>query len=156
MSSETLLFLHLLGAFLFVSGAAAAAILQLAALRRERVDELATLLGAIRGAVAVVGAGAVLVLVFGIWLAEESGWGLGEGWVLASLALFAASMALGALGGRRDRHTRDLAERLAAERPDADPAEVRARLLHPLSLAANWGSAALVLAILALMVWKPT
>jgi uncharacterized membrane protein len=147
---HVLLFLHLLGAFLFVAGAAAAAVLQLAAARRERLDEVALLLGAIRGAVVLLGAGAVLVFVFGIWLAEHTGVGLAEGWVLASLLLFLASLLLGALGGRRDRRTREL-----AQRGDADVEAVHARLRDPVTLALNYGSAALVLAVLALMVWKP-
>lgn len=147
---HVLLFLHLLGAFLFVAGAAAAAVLQLAAARRERLDEIAVLLAAIRGAVVLLGIGAVLVFFFGIWLAEHIGYGLAEGWVLASFLLFLGSLLLGALGGRRDRLTREL-----AQRGGTDAEAIRARLRDPVTLSLNYGSAALVLAILALMVWKP-
>jgi len=136
---HVLLFLHLLGAFLFVAGAASAAVLQLAAMRRERLDEIAVLLGAIRGAVVLLAVGAVLVFVFGIWLAEHIGYGLAEGWVLASFLLFVGSLVLGALGGRRDRHTREL-----VEGGSADSAAVRARLRNPVTLALNYGSAALL------------
>ena len=42
-TGQWLLLFHLLGAFLFVSGAAVAAVLQLAAMRRERPSEIAVL-----------------------------------------------------------------------------------------------------------------
>jgi uncharacterized membrane protein len=147
---HALLFLHLFGAFLFVGGAAAAALLQLAAMRRDAPEEIAVLLGAIRGAVVLLAVGAVSVFVFGVWLAEHIGYGLAEDWVFASFLLFVASILLGALGGRRDRHTREL-----LQRGEADLATIRRRLRNPVTLALNYGSAALVVAVLALMVWKP-
>lgn len=151
---DWLLLGHLLGAFLFVSGAVVAAVLQIAAQRRSSTREIATLLGAVRGGVLVVGVGAVLVLVFGIWLAEHAGYGLGEGWVLAALLLFAASVVIGGVAGRFDRHTRELAQRLA-ENGIEESDELSRRLRDPVAAALNWTSAAIVLAILVLMVWKP-
>jgi uncharacterized membrane protein len=49
---------------------------------------------------------------------------------------------------------RELAERLAAE-GDAPSAELAARLRDPVWLALSWGSGVAVIAILALMIWKP-
>ena len=152
---EWLLLLHLLGAFLFVSGAVVAAVLQLAAMRRERPGEIAALLGAIRAGVLLVAVGALLVLVFGIWLAEHVGYGLGEGWVSLALGLFVLSAALGGVAGRHDKATRKLAVRLAEDGDRPSP-ELHRRLRNPVPLALNYGSAALVLAILVVMVWKPS
>jgi uncharacterized membrane protein len=63
-------------------------------------------------------------------------------------------MILGGLGGRTARHTRYLAEELAAA-GDAPSAELRARVAHRPSLLLSYASGAAVLAILVLMVWKP-
>lgn len=152
---EWLLLLHLLGAFLFVSGAAVAAVLQLAAMRRARPAEIAVLLGAIRAGVLLVVVGSVLVLVFGIWLAEHAGYGLGEGWVSLAFGLFVLSLALGGVAGRHDKATRKLAVQLA-EDGDRPSAELHRRLRDPVPLALNYASGALVLAILVVMVWKPS
>jgi uncharacterized membrane protein len=151
---DWLLLGHLLGAFLFVSGAVVAAVLQLAARGQRRTSEIATLLAAVRGGVLLVGVGAVLVLVFGIWLAEHVGYGLGEGWVLAALLLLAAGVVIGGAAGRFDRHTRELAQRLAGEGVEESD-ELSRRLRDPVAAALNWTSAALVVAIIVLMVWKP-
>jgi hypothetical protein len=62
--------------------------------------------------------------------------------------------ALGGAGGGRDKRTRELAEQLAAG-GDQPSAELRARLRDPLTLALSWGSGIVVIAILALMIWKP-
>lgn len=56
--------------------------------------------------------------------------------------------------GQRPKQARRLASRLAAEAAPAS-AELRALLDDRLSLAANYASAAVVLAILVLMVFKP-
>lgn len=152
---EWLLVFHLLGAFLFVSGAVVAAVLQLAAMRRERPGEIAALLGAIRAGVLLVAAGSVLVLVFGIWLAEHVGYGLGEGWVSLALGLFVLAAVFGGVAGRHDKATRMLAVRLA-EDGDRPNSELHRRLRSPIPLALNYGSGALVVAILVVMVWKPS
>lgn len=61
---------------------------------------------------------------------------------------------LGGLGGQRPKQARKLATRLTREGGQAD-AELRALLDDPLSRTANYASAALLPAILALMVFKP-
>ena len=153
---DWLLFIHVLGAFAFVGGAAVAAILNVAALRRERPSEVALLLRLTRFAVAAVGVGSITTLVIGLWLVHDApfDYGYGDGWIVAALVLWVAAGALGGIGGRRDRETRELAERLAAAGDSASP-ELHARLHDPATLALSYGSGLLVLAILALMVWKP-
>lgn len=153
-TTQWLLGFHLVGAFLFVSGAVAVGTLHTVAMRRERPSEIALLLGLTRPAVALVGAGSLLTLAFGIWLAGHDGFSLGEGWISAALALWAVSVVLGAVGGRSARHTRYLAERLATGSDDPSE-ELRRALRDPVARALNSCSFLALVAVLALMVWKP-
>jgi uncharacterized membrane protein len=152
--TNALLFLHLLSAFVFVSGAVAAGILQITAMRRERPSEIALLLRVTRVAVLLVIVGALATLAFGLALVGHEGIGFGTGWVDASIALWVIAMALGGAGGRTARHARYLAERLAAE-GDRPNDELRALVAHRPSLLLSYASTAAVVAILVLMVWKP-
>jgi len=155
MSAESLLFLHLVGAFLYVSGAVAAAVLRLAAMRAERPSEVALLLGAVRPVVPVVALGLLLVLVFGFWLVDRLGIDLGSTWLVATFALLGWTVVVGAVAGRQDRHTRELAERLAAG-DDRPSEELARRLRDPVNLALNGSLLLSTIAIVALMVWRPT
>ena len=154
MSTEWLLFLHVVGAFVYVSGATAAAVLRLAAMRRERPSDVALLMRAVRPAVPVIGAGLVLVLAFGFWLADRLGVDFGSTWLTATFALLGWSVIVGAIAGRQDRHTRELAEQLAAS-GDRPSEELARRLREPLNLMLNASLLVATIAILALMVWKP-
>ncbi len=151
---ELALFIHILGALTFVAGIVVAGVAFEAARRRERPEEIALLLALTRIGVALVGIGALTVLGFGLWLVDLDRFGYGAGWIDAAIALYVVSLALGALGGRRPRRARVLASRLAAEGRPASP-ELRALLDDRASRAANLGAAAAVLAILALMVFRP-
>ena len=153
-TTEWALFLHLVGAFLFVGGAIVAAVGFEAARRRERPGEIALLLGLTRVGVLLVAVGALLVLACGLWLVRLGPWSFGTGWVDASLALFAAAAVLGWLGGQSPKRARLLAERLARDGRDAT-AELRALLDDRLARTANYASALVVLAIVVLMVFKP-
>jgi uncharacterized membrane protein len=152
--SNALLFLHLLSAFVFVSGAVTAGVLQITAMRRDRPSEIALLLRTIRIAVALLGVGALATLVFGLALVSNEDIGFGTGWVVAAIALWFVAMALGGAGGRTARHARYLAEKLAAE-GDQPSQELRALVVHRPSLVLSYASTAAVVAILVLMVWKP-
>jgi len=151
---EAALFLHVLGAVLFFAGMAVAGAGHSSACRRERPSEVALLLGLTRIGVALVAVGTVLVLAFGLWLVGLTGYGYGDGWISAALALFFLSTVLGAVGGRRPKQARLLATRLAGEDDEPDP-ELRRLLLDRTALVSNYGAALAALAILALMVWKP-
>jgi uncharacterized membrane protein len=148
------LFLHLLGAFAFVSGAALAGVVFEAARRRESAAEIALMLGLARVGALLVVLGFLLVLGFGLWLVDLGDWGYGSGWVEAAIGLLVVAMLLGALGGRTPKQARLLASRLAAERKPASP-ELRRLLDDRRALALNYLSGLLVLAVLVLMVWKP-
>jgi uncharacterized membrane protein len=143
------LFLHILGAFLLFSGAAVAGAASETARRRTDVREIAVVLRVARVGVVLVGVGGALVLACGFWLVHLIAATFAEGWLQAALALFVVAAALGGIGGRRPREARELAE-VGGPRDDV------LRLLDdPISRAANYASSAIVIAILALMIWQP-
>jgi hypothetical protein len=152
---DVALFLHLLGVLTFVSGLAVAGIPFEIARRRQDPTEIALLLGLTRYGVALVGLGAVLLFVCGLWLVGlEDDVGFGTGWVDGAIVLFLLVVGLGSLGGRRPKRARLLATELAERGQPAGP-DLRRLLDDPVSRAANYTSAVLVLAILALMVFQP-
>jgi uncharacterized membrane protein len=151
---DWLLFLHVTGAFMVLGGAVIAGVFNLSALRRERPSEIALLFRLTSFAVRSISVGMVLTLVFGLWLVGHLDYGWGDAWIVTSLVLWVVASALGGVGGNRDKEARKLAERLAAE-GDAPSPELGARLRDPVSLALSWGSGVVVIAILALMIWKP-
>jgi uncharacterized membrane protein len=151
---DWLLFLHITGAFMVLGGAVMAGIFNLSALGRDRPSEIALLFRLSRIAVTSVSIGMILTLAFGLWLVEHADYSWGDTWIIGSLVLWVVANALGGMGGKRDKEARKLAERLAAE-GDAPSPELTARLRDPLTLALSWGSGAVVIAILALMIWKP-
>ena len=143
---------HLLGAFLLVGGVVVAGVAFEAARRRRSPREIALLLGLTRVGVLLVAVGGVAALVFGLWLVHLEDVGYGAGWVDAALALFVVMTVLGAVGGQRPKRARKLAARLGGD--DASP-ELRALLDDRTTLALNYLSAVLLVAIVALMVFKP-
>ncbi len=151
---DWVLFLHVTGAFLLLGGATLAAVFNVAAIRRDRPSEIAALLRLTRWGVVSVTIGVLMTLAFGFWLIDIVGYGYGETWIVLAFVLWVVANALGGIGGRRDKETRLLAERLAAE-SDAPTPELRARLRDPVSLGLSWGSGLLFVVVLALMIWKP-
>jgi uncharacterized membrane protein len=152
-SYDTALLVHLVAAIGFFAGITLAAAAHSAALRRERPGEIAAVLGLARTGVILVAAATILVLVSGLWLIEETGHSLGDGWLAVSLGLLVASGVLGAVGGRKPKEARRLAERAAGD-ATADP-RIAELLRHGGALAANVAAGAAALAILVLMVWRP-
>jgi uncharacterized membrane protein len=154
MSEHGILFLHLAGVLLFVGGSVAAAVLRRAAMTRERPSEIALLLRAVRPAVPVVAGGLVLAIVAGFWLAHRLGLALSQTWLSLTFLLIAWMLVVGAVAGRQDRKTRELAERLAAA-GDAPDEGLARRLRDPVNLALNGSMLVAIVAVVALMVWKP-
>ena len=147
------LFLHLLGALLFVAGIVLVGVAFEAARSRDSPAEIALLLGLARCGVPLVIVGGLLLPVFGLWLVHLGDFGYGSAWVDASIALYAVALTLGGLGGQRPKQARQLATQLATDGlPLSD--ELRALLDDPVSRAANYGSLALVLVVLVLMVYE--
>lgn len=139
---ETLLFLHVLGAFGMVSATTAFWVVMLAARRSERPTALMPATATAR--IAVV-AGSLLTIVFGVWLTLYlDGYELWDGWILAALVLWAVSGETGRRGGAAIEKAR-----LAGD--DALGATLRdRRTLFMLAL-----STIAVLTVLVLMIWKP-
>jgi uncharacterized membrane protein len=150
-----LLVFHMTGALLLLGGAVFGGILNVAALRRDRPSEVVVLYRLVRIAVTAISIGMPLTLIFGIWLVADLDFvNWSNTWVILALIGWVIAGALGGIGGRREKETRLLAEQLAAQ-GDAPSSELRARMRDPLTLALSWGSGAVVVAILALMIWKP-
>ena len=154
MSEDGILFLHLAGVLLFVGGSVAAALLRLAAMRREAPSEIALLLRVVRPVVPLVAGGLVVTIAAGFWLASDLGLALSAPWLTLTFVLIGWMLVVGAVAGRQDRKTRELAEHLATD-GDAPSADLVRRLHDPLNLALNASMLIAVLAIVALMVWKP-
>jgi uncharacterized membrane protein len=148
------LFLHVLSAFVLFAGIALAAAAQESARRRRAPGEIAALLSLARvGALMVMG-GLVAVLAFGLWLVEQRGYSFGDTWLAGAVVLWAVASVLGALGGRRPKRARLLAERLTAE--GRGPSHELIELLGDRSsLALSYASTAAVIGIVVLMIWKP-
>jgi uncharacterized membrane protein len=151
---DVALFFHLLGAFSFVAGTIVAGVAFETARRQKTPAEIALLLGLSRIGVLLVALGTLLLLGFGLWLVHLGDWGYGAGWIDAALGLLLTVVVLGALGGQRPKRARKLASRLASEGKPTS-AELRALLDDRPTLTINYLSALLLLAIIALMVFKP-
>jgi len=151
---DVALFFHLLGAFSFIAGTIVAGVAFETARRRKTPAEIALLLGLSRIGVLLIVLGTLLVLGFGLWLVHLGDWGYGAGWIDAALGLLLTVVVLGAIAGQRPKRARKLATRLASEGAPASP-ELRALLDDRATLTVNYLSALLLLAIIALMVFKP-
>ena len=151
---QVALFAHLLGALLFFAGITVAGVASEMARRRERASDVAILLSLARIGVLLVAVGGLLLPIFGLWLVHLGRWGYGTGWVDWALGLYLLAFLLGGLGGRRPKRARLLAASLAS-RGDPISAELVVLLDDPVSRAINYLSLAIVIAILALMVFKP-
>jgi uncharacterized membrane protein len=152
---DWLLFFHVTGAFLFLGGVVVAWVLGITAALRRRPSEIALLMKLAVFATAAIGLGMLLTIAFGLWLVFDlEEYGIGDGWIIAALAMWALSGAAGGQAGKRDKATREFAEQLAAQ-GDAPSEQLQARVRDPLPLSLNIVSSLLGLAILAVMIWKP-
>jgi uncharacterized membrane protein len=132
---EWLLFLHVLAAFATVAALVVLWGLVLGTRGPEPAFDGPTASSIGRAAGIVVGASLGLVLLLGIWLAiEVAEYELWDGWILASLVLWAIAAAAGGKSGKE------------AERgPEGRDGWIRFQALN----------SAAVLVVLVLMIWKP-
>ncbi len=125
---ETLLFLHVLAAFMLVAGVVMVSAMALGA----SIGTTGVKVGS-----RLIEIGSTLALVFGVWIAlREEIYDITDGWILGAIGLWIVGTALGSMSGRR-----------LTEGDDPRFAE-GAALLH-------WLAAAAVVGILVLMIWKP-
>ena len=133
---DWLLFLHVLGAFVAVGALTAlwALVLGTRTAAPDVDRDSAMRFGRLGGI--LVGAGMMVALVFGIWLAiDVDEYELWDGWILASLVLWAIGVWAGGRAGKE-----------YAREPVPDPrAGMRFHAVNSIA----------VLVILVLMIWKP-
>jgi hypothetical protein len=131
---DTLLFLHVLGAFITFPTIAVFAAWGFGAPMQRGSFRLADWAWNISGA---------LLFVFGVWLAlYVDGYELWDGWILGALVLFGAASAFG--GWAR----RDALELITDDDASVSISGTRVALW-------NWLRTACIVAVLVLMVWKP-
>ena len=128
---ETLLFVHVLLAFMLVAGIVMYGYVAFAG-DGERIRGVLA-----KPALALWNVGGIGVLVFGIWLAlEVDGYEIWDGWIIAAIVLW---LIASAAGGPLSKAVRDTATALDAK---------RARLLTTVMAVAT-------LLLLIDMIWKP-
>ena len=125
---DTLLFLHVLSAFMLMATVVMLSAVAVGAPVGARVVSLGHLLWDVGG---------FGTLVFGVWMvAREDVYDMTDGWIVGALALW---VAIAAIGGR--------ARTLVSEGDEPAYTQLGARL--------HWLRALLVVGFLVLMVWKP-
>jgi uncharacterized membrane protein len=133
---EWLLFLHVLGAFLMVGALTFYWCLLVQQRTSRTAGRVTTFARITRPADVAIGAGMLMTLVFGIWLAiYVDGYELWDGWILASFVLWAIA---GWAGGQAGRAF------------EADPVAGRAKGIRFHAITSIG-----LLLILILMIWKP-
>jgi hypothetical protein len=133
---DWLLFLHVLGAFLAVGALTALWALILSSRGAAPIVSPDSAMRFGRSAGILVGVGMVGALVFGIWLAiDVDGYQLWDGWILASLAIWAISGWAGGQSGRA----------FASDAVGGRQAGIRYQAINSVGL----------FVILLLMIWKP-
>jgi hypothetical protein len=133
---DWLLFLHVLGAFLAVGALTALWALILSSRGAAPIVSPDSAMRFGRSAGILVGVGMVGALVFGIWLAiDVDGYQLWDGWILASLAIWAISGWAGGQSGKA----------FASDAVGGRQAGIRYQAINSVGL----------FVILLLMIWKP-
>jgi uncharacterized membrane protein len=154
MSERAALYLHLLGAFTFVSGSVAISVLRFSAINATNNAEILTLLKLGKRVVPVVAGGFLLTAIFGCWLAQmEHYWN--DHWVVASLVLVGWMLIVGGVAGREDRKTREMAQEAVdagASLPDEKLVE---RLRNSFVGGMNTSMLIAIFVVITLMVFKP-
>jgi len=114
---QSLLFLHILGVFLIVGGAAIATALGIRASKSVHTRTIAALSGlSIIAERYVITPGAILALVAGSFLVHQVGYSFGQAWIVASYVLWVTAMSVGwGVLGRHSAHLNTHAKRLVAE-----------------------------------------
>ena len=153
---QTLLFFHILGAFLILAGAGAGTAAGIAMTRTDRVQTIGTLaqIGHTAERYANI-PGGILTFVFGTWLVNEGGWDFGALWISLAYLIWFVAMGLGTgVLARFNKRVHARADELTAEgieesdelaaMASARTGPITGNILHILTLA-----------ILYLMIAKP-
>jgi hypothetical protein len=127
---DTLLFLHVLAAFLLVGTVVTFTAVALGAPAGERAVSVADVMWNV---------GALGTLVLGIWLAlDVDGYEVWDGWILLAIVLWAVAT-----------------ETVRRARLDLEPATAGGATLIARATTWHWVRTLLVIALLVVMIWKP-
>lgn len=157
-TADGVMFIHVLFAFCMFGGSFAATVIRIIVMYQKSSRNVALLLGVVRPVVPIVLLCMFGAIGFGFWTAQEEGESLSERWLAVSYALVGYILVVGALAGRQDRKTRELAEKLATTedpRGDGINQELKERLEDPVNWFLNLSMIGSMVVIIALMVMKP-
>jgi hypothetical protein len=154
--SDWLLALHLISAAVLVGAMFWFTTVLLATRRAATPAEAVTYFGSVRLAVPLVGAGSLLVLLFGLWLAfDKPGYHIWDPWILAAIVLWAIASGLGQRGGVGMAQAAKLAGEEAAAGSETISGGLRAAIDDPQTLNLNLAAIACLFLILLDMIFKP-
>ena len=153
---KTLLFLHILGVFLIVGGAAIATALGIKASKTRYTRTIAELSRlSIVAERYVITPGALLALFAGLKLVHELGFDYGAGWLVASYVLWATAITIGwAILGRHSARINRHATQLVADGVEESD-ELQKEAAAPVGMIFGLGQNLILLAFIYLMVVKP-
>jgi drug/metabolite transporter (DMT)-like permease len=147
-----LLVFHLLSAFAVASALVLFSVLVFNSRRMTTLAETQVLFRVAPVGTVLIGAGLLLVLVFGAILAFDSGtFEIWDGWVIAGIVLWAAFAAV----GQRTGEYYIAIQKLAQSPEEGTEAEVLARLHASTGALLNLASIAIFLLLLLDMIFKP-
>jgi uncharacterized membrane protein len=153
---DWLLFLHVLAAFSLVAAEVLFSVIILGSRNLEVPSDVARIFRLSRFGEVLVNAGAIGVLVFGIWLAVDvDEYQIWDGWIIAALVLWALFAEVGRRVGKIYNAARDRARALVAENRNEPSAELNAILRSQTGLVLQAASVVIVLLFLIDMVYKP-
>lgn len=159
MNTTPILYMHILCAFIMFAGSFGATLLRYAAMKHpDSPVKVAALLGVVRPVVPVVVISMLLTIAFGLWLAGYEKEHYHQAWLIATYILVTYILVVGAVAGKRDRLTRELAEQLADvehSKTTSSLEDLKKQLNDPVAWGLNLSMVASIIVILALMVFRP-
>ncbi len=154
--SDWLLALHLISAALLVGAIFWFIAVLVAARRATSPAEASAYFRTVRVAVPLVGAGSLLVLLFGVWLAfDKDGYHVWDPWVLAAIVLWAIASGAGQRSGVGMTEAATLANQEAGAGSETASPELLAAVRSPQALRLQLVSIGCVALILLDMIFKP-
>lgn len=153
---DWLLFLHLLAAFSVVAAEVLFSFMVLGSRNLDVPSDVARIFRLSRFGEVLVNAGAIGVLVFGIWLAiDVDEYQIWDGWIIAALVLWALFAEVGRRLGKIYNVARDRARALVAENRNEPSPELNAILRSQTGLVLHAASVVIVLLFFVDMIYKP-
>ena len=152
---DWLLLVHVVAGFAVVAAGLVATAAIVAARRAHDARAASVALGLVGPANIVFGISAVIVLVFGVWLALDVDWvEITDAWVIAALVLWLVSGGAGDQATRHYTRARDRARELAGA-GGTSTGDLGALVRNPRALLLQLLSMAAVVALIVLMILKP-